>query len=97
MRVAELHIYQHDLPVKNGPYTMARAQVWSLTTTLVRIVSDTGLEGWGETCPVGPTYAQAHAGGALAALSAMGEHLIGTPILPLALRREMDAHLNGHN
>ena len=97
MRVAELHIYQHDLPVKNGPYTMARAQVWSLTTALVRIVSDTGLEGWGETCPVGPTYAQAHAGGALAALSAMGEHLIGTPILPLALRREMDAHLNGHN
>lgn len=55
MRIAELHIYAHELPVKNGPYTMANAQVWSLTTTLVRLVTDTGVEGWGETCPVGPT------------------------------------------
>ncbi|MEM6578156.1 MAG: mandelate racemase/muconate lactonizing enzyme family protein [Pseudomonadota bacterium] len=96
-RVAALYIYQHELPVVNGPYTMARAEVWSLTTTLVRLVSDSGVEGWGETCPVGPTYAEAHAGGALAALTAMGEHLIGTPVLPRALHREMDACLNGHS
>ena len=62
MRIAEIHIYAHDLPVKNGPYTMANAQVWALDTTLVRVVSDTGLEGWGETCPVGPTYAEAQDG-----------------------------------
>ena len=71
MRIAELHIHQVELPVKNGPYTMANAEVWSLTSTLVRIVSDTGVEGWGETCPVGPTYAEAHAPGAKAALEAM--------------------------
>ncbi|MEM9499621.1 MAG: mandelate racemase/muconate lactonizing enzyme family protein [Pseudomonadota bacterium] len=96
MRIAELHIYQHDLPVKDGPYTMARAQVWSLKTTLVRIVSDTGVEGWGETCPVGPTYAEAHAGGALAALREVGEALIGAPVAPLTVHRLMDAQLNGH-
>jgi len=97
MRIAELHIYQHDLPVKNGPYTMANAEVWSLKTTLVRIVSDTGLEGWGETCPVGPTYAESHAGGARAALEAMGEGLIGAEIAPLSLHRTMDGLLNGHH
>ncbi len=96
MRIAELHIYQHDLPVKNGPYTMANAEVWALTTTLVRMVSDTGLEGWGETCPVGPTYAESHAGGARAALEAMGEGLIGANIAPLSLHRSMDDLLNGH-
>ena len=66
MRIAEIHIYAYDLPVKNGPYTMAKAEVYSLDTTLVKIVADNGLVGWGETCPVGPTYAEAHAGGARA-------------------------------
>jgi len=28
MRIAEIHLYQHDLPVHNGPYTMANAEVW---------------------------------------------------------------------
>ncbi|SHJ30897.1 L-alanine-DL-glutamate epimerase [Shimia gijangensis] len=96
MKIKELHIYQHDLPVENGPYTMANAEVWSLKTTLVKMVADNGLVGWGETCPVGPTYAESHALGALAALSEMAPKLVGTEINPLALRRAMDGLLNGH-
>lgn len=49
-----MHLYTHDLPVVNGPCRMAKAAVWSLTTTLVKPVSDTGHIGWGETCPVAP-------------------------------------------
>lgn len=97
MKIAEIHIYQHDLPVKNGPYTMAKAQVWALDTTLVKLVSDTGLVGWGETCPVGPTYAESHAGGARAALVHMAPDLIGTEVAPLTLHRAMNGLLNGHN
>ncbi|WP_293573812.1 mandelate racemase/muconate lactonizing enzyme family protein [Phaeobacter sp.] len=96
MKIAEIHIYQHDLPVKNGPYTMASGAVWSLDTTLVKLVADNGLVGWGETCPVGPTYAEAHAAGARAALSAMGPGLIGTACMPLTVHRRMDALLHGH-
>ena len=97
MRIKELDIYQYDLPVKNGPYTMANAEVWALDTTLVRIVTDTGATGWGETCPVGPTYAEAHASGARAALIEMAPGLIGTEVLPLAVQRKMASLLNGHN
>ncbi len=97
MRIKELHIYRHDLPVQNGPYSMAKAEVWSLETTLVRIVSDTGLTGWGETCPVGPTYAPAHADGARAALIQMAPTLVGAEITPLGLHRTMNAALNGHS
>ena len=57
MKITELHVYSHPLPVKDGPYRMANALVWSLDTTLVKLVTDTGLVGWGETCPVGPTSA----------------------------------------
>ncbi len=97
MKIAEIHIYSHDLPVKNGPYTMARAQVWALDTTLVKLVADNGLVGWGETCPVGPTYAEAHAEGARAALAQMAPDLLGAEVTPLGLHRRMDGLLNGHN
>ena len=53
--------------------------------------------GWGETCPLGPVYAQAHAKGARAALSEMAPGLIGTEVLPLGVHRRMDSLLLGHN
>ncbi|WP_170773695.1 mandelate racemase/muconate lactonizing enzyme family protein [Ruegeria lacuscaerulensis] len=96
-KIEEIHIYQHNLPVKNGPYTMANAEVWALDTTLVKIVATDGTEGWGETCPVGPTYAEAHALGARAALIHMAQDLIGMPLWPLVLQRKMHSLLNGHN
>lgn len=96
MKLKEIHIFAHDLPVKNGPYTMANAEVWALDTTIVKLVADNGLVGWGETCPVGPTYAESHAEGARAALSAMAQGLIGAEVQPLTLLRRMDGLLNGH-
>lgn len=96
MKITEIHVYAHDLPVRNGPYTMANARVWALDTTLVKIVTDSGLVGWGETCPVGPTYQPHHAKGARAALEEMAPGLIGSRLHPVALRRRMDGLLNGH-
>lgn len=97
MKIREIHVYAYALPVRNGPYTMANAKVWALDTTLVKIVSDTGIVGWGETCPVGATYAEMHVGGARAALMALGPGLIGADPAPLPLHRRMDSLLNGHN
>lgn len=97
MKIASVEIFRHDLPVKNGPYRMANAEVWSLQTTLVKLTSDTGRTGWGETCPVGPTYAEAHAAGAQAALQQIAPALVGKPVQPLTINRVMHGQLNGHN
>ena len=98
MKIKSIDIYAHELPVKNGPYTMANANVWSLTTTLIKITADNGVFGWGETCPVGPTYAESHALGAQAALTQMGAGLIGLNLNGIkSLHRHMDGLLNGHN
>ncbi|WP_108879765.1 enolase C-terminal domain-like protein [Anderseniella sp. Alg231-50] len=97
MKIAQLHIYQHDLPVKNGPYTMSYGEISALDTTLVKLVTDTDIVGWGETCPLGPIYAEAHAEGARAALSGMAPGLIGTEVLPLSVHRRMDQLQNGHS
>ncbi len=98
MKIKSIDIYNHKLPVKNGPYTMANAEVWSLDTTLVKITIDNGVFGWGETCPVGPTYAESHVLGARAALIQMAPGLIGAEIDGIRkLHRHMDSLLEGHN
>lgn len=97
MKITEIHVYAHDLPVKNGPYRMAMTEVWTLPTTLVKVVSDTGHVGWGETCPVGATYAEMHPGGARAALEVLAPDLIGAGLAPVQLHHRMDSLLTGHN
>lgn len=97
MKISEIHIYRHELPVKNAPYKMALSDVWSVSTVIVKVVADNGLYGWGETCPLGPTYSESHFAGAVAALREMAPGLIGTEALPIPLHRRMEELLNGHN
>ena len=98
MKLRTLTVFRHMLPVKGGGYRMANAFVERLETTIVRLESDCGVIGWGETCPVGPTYAPSHAAGAQAALQALAPGLMGTFIdQPVLVQRRMDSLLNGHN
>ena len=97
MRIAEIAIYSHLLPVRNGPYRIASSVVDTLDSTLVRVTADNGVVGWGETCPVGPTYQPHHAAGARAALIVMAPGLLGCdPLNILGLHRVMDGLLAGH-
>jgi len=98
MRIAAIEAYQRDLPVVGGAFRMARTTVTTLDTTLVRVVTDTGLTGWGETCPVGPAYQPHHARGARAALEEFAPGLIGMDPLAIGLARtRMDERLAGHD
>ncbi len=97
MRITEIAIYSHNLPVANGPYVMSHGEFSDVDTTLVKITTDTGLVGWGETCPIGPVYQPHHATGARAALEAMAPGLIGEdPSEIKKLHRRMDSLLAGH-
>lgn len=98
MKIKEIHVFSFALPVKNGPYTMGGKEIYSLNTTLLKVVTDNGLTGWGETCPLGLTYQPHHAKGARAALDEMAQSLIGTdPLQLILLRRRMNALLSGHH
>ncbi|MEM7564279.1 MAG: mandelate racemase/muconate lactonizing enzyme family protein [Pseudomonadota bacterium] len=98
MRISEIHLFKKDLPIVGGPYTMSRITLHEVETTIVKVVSDTGVTGWGEVAPIGPVYQPSHAKGARAAISEMAPALIGESALsPLLLRRQMDGLLNGHN
>ena len=97
MKIQRITLFQHDLPVKCEAYHMAKASVTHLDSTIVRVESDCGTVGWGETCPVGPTYAPSHAEGARAAITEIAPQLIGVDLdKRVLLNREMDSLLNGH-
>jgi L-alanine-DL-glutamate epimerase-like enolase superfamily enzyme len=96
-RIKEIHIYQNDLPVVGPAYRMALSQLNKLDTTLVKIVCESGVTGFGEVCPLGDTYQPAHPAGARAALQLIGPHLIGmNPIQTQLIYSKMDLALSGH-
>jgi len=97
MKIKSVSVFSHELQVVNGPYVYSGGTLGALRTCLVKITTDTGLVGWGEVCPLGPTYQPAHALGALAALQELAPHLIGVGVLPRVVSQAMDAALDGHN
>jgi L-alanine-DL-glutamate epimerase-like enolase superfamily enzyme len=91
-------VYGYDLHYVHGDYVMSGGRVVNaLPSTVTRVLTDQGLEGWGEVCPLGQTYLPAFAEGARAALRELARALIGADPCNLAVvRGRMDGVLLGH-
>ncbi len=98
MRITRVEVYGLDLTYVHGQYVMSGGRVIdSLPTTYVRVVTDEGIDGWGEVCPLGTTYLASHAGGARAALALLGPAVVGLDPTDLgAVNEAMDRALMGH-
>ena len=98
MRIGRIEMYGYNLSYRYGDYVMSGGQVVThLPSTVVRIVSDDGPEGFGEVCPLGPLYLASHADGARAAIAAMMPALLGVDPRNLnAVHQAMDRSLRGH-
>ncbi|WP_085035675.1 mandelate racemase/muconate lactonizing enzyme family protein [Ensifer aridi] len=95
MKLTAINVYNVDLPVAGG-YKMATTSVSFLQSTVVELVTDSDITGFGETCPVGPVYQPHHMLGARAALEEIVPSLIGLDPRNIGqLNRAMDAALNG--
>jgi L-alanine-DL-glutamate epimerase-like enolase superfamily enzyme len=98
MKIARILAWQVDLPLHEGTYKWSGGKSVSVfDSTVVGIVTDTGMTGYGEVCPLGPFYLAAYAEGVRAGVAELGPHLLGADPLELgALNRRMDAALKGH-
>lgn len=97
MRIVGIRVHRRELPVVDGPYRFGDTDINCLESTVVEVVTRSGLVGYGETCPLGPTYQPHHALGARAALAEMAPALIGHDARLIQLgRRLMDDVLAGH-
>jgi L-alanine-DL-glutamate epimerase-like enolase superfamily enzyme len=93
-----VEVYQYDLTYVHGQYVMSGGRVIDrLTSTVVRVITEAGVDGFGEVCPLGPAYLPAHAGGAGAALREIAPNVIGLDASNhAALAAAMDRALMGH-
>jgi L-alanine-DL-glutamate epimerase-like enolase superfamily enzyme len=98
LRIAKIDVFQVDLPYSGGVYHLSGGREYrSFDATIVRITTQTGLEGWGESTPFGANYVAAHALGVRSGIAEIAPWLIGLdPRRVDRINDAMDATLAGH-
>lgn len=96
MTISRVSIYRVELPYVHGTYQWSGGTVTVADSTVVRIDTDDGLSGWGESCPI-PCYLPAHAEGVRAGIGMLAPHLLGMDPSRVGLINDsLDHQLIGH-
>ncbi|MEM1201107.1 MAG: mandelate racemase, partial [Pseudomonadota bacterium] len=77
MKITRISVYQADLPMKEGSYSWSTQSFSAFDSTVVAIETDEGIIGYGETCPLGPSYLAAYPEGARTGIATIAPDLIG--------------------
>ncbi len=98
MKMTKISVFQVNLPFDKGVYKLSGGRTWeAMDTTVVRIDTDTGVVGWGETCPFGPNYLESFALGARAGIKELAPSLLGLdPSQPNVALLAMNHNMLGH-
>jgi cis-L-3-hydroxyproline dehydratase len=98
MKIARVSAWKVELPLVEGRYSWSRGNfVETFDSTVVEVLTDSGLAGYGECCPLGPAYLPAYGPGVRAGLRQLAPGLIGADPLKLdSINATMDALLRGH-
>ncbi|MGX8012427.1 mandelate racemase/muconate lactonizing enzyme family protein [Mesorhizobium sp. ORM8.1] len=99
MKIASIDAFGYELTYAHGEYVMSKGRAaQTQASTLVRIRTETGLEGWGESSTLGGTYLPAFAEGTREAIRVLAAALIGLDPTNLSkVHQAMDAILLGQN
>ena len=98
MKLTKISVFKVNLPFDHGTYTLSGGRTWTaLDSTIIRLETNEGLVGWGETCPFGPNYLEAFADGARAGIAELAPSLLGTdPSRPALVYDIMNNNFMGH-
>ncbi len=98
MRITQIRAYRVELPLHEGAYKWSGGNaVQVFDSTIVEILTDAGISGYGEVCPLGPAYLPAYAAGARTGIAELAPNLIGVDPTQLGpLNEHMDRAMRGH-
>ncbi len=98
LKIKRIDVFQVELPYSGGVYRLSGGREYrSFDATIVRITTQTGLEGWGESTPFGSTYIASHALGVRSGIAEIAPRLIGLdPRRVDRINDAMDGALVGH-
>jgi L-alanine-DL-glutamate epimerase-like enolase superfamily enzyme len=99
MKITAIDVFGYELTYAHGEYVMSKGRAaQSQASTLVRIRTDIGHEGWGESSTLGGTYLPAFAEGTREGIRVLAPSLIGFDPTNLSkIHRAMDSILLGQN
>jgi len=99
MKIANIEVFQAYLPYSGGIYRLSGGREYAgFDATFVRVTTECGIEGWGESTPFGSTYIAAHAAGVRAGIGEIAPSLLGKDPRHLdRVNETMDGALVGHN
>lgn len=96
MRISRVSVFRVELSYVHGTYQWSGGAVTVADSTIVRLDTDEGLSGWGESCPI-PSYLPAHAEGVRAGLELLAPHLLGVDPRRIGFINDLfDGHLIAH-
>lgn len=97
LKITNIDVFQVDLPYSGGVCHLSGGRaITRFDATFVRITTDNGIEGWGESTPF-DQYIASHAGGIRAAIAEIAPKLIGLdPRKVDRINDSMDAALLGN-
>ncbi|MEM7195963.1 MAG: mandelate racemase/muconate lactonizing enzyme family protein [Pseudomonadota bacterium] len=98
MKIASIDVFQVELPYSGGVYRLSHGREYTaFDATIVRVTTDCGLTGWGESTPFGSNYVAAHAEGVRSGIAEIAPHLLGhDPRHHDRINDAMDRSLVGH-
>jgi L-alanine-DL-glutamate epimerase-like enolase superfamily enzyme len=97
MKISSIELFGYELTYAHGEYVMSKGRAArAQASTLARIRTDTGIEGWGETATLAGNYLPTFTGSTRASLNELAPHLIGQdPCNISMINRTMDGILLG--
>ncbi|HET9370188.1 MAG TPA: cis-3-hydroxy-L-proline dehydratase [Vicinamibacterales bacterium] len=98
MKITRIDVYQLSYGLHDKTYAWSGGHsVSRFLTTLVKVSTDAGLSGFGEVCPLGASYMEAHSHGVPSGVREIAPSIIGQdPTKLRAINAAMDAALAGH-
>lgn len=98
MVITQIKSYRVGLPLHEGSYKWSGGNsVDVFDSTVVEVLTDEGLAGYGEICPLGAAYLPAYAAGARVGIADLAPQLIGLDPTQLSLvNHAMDRAMRGH-
>jgi len=92
MRITDLTVFSYQAHYNHGTYSMSNGRTsGGHPSIVIRIRTDSGIEGWAENAPLGSDYLPSTFTGELAALKEVGPLIIGLdPRSPAAISAKLD-------
>jgi len=99
MKIDAIDVFQVNYSLRDQKYSWSNDLfITDIVSTIVRVRTDEGVEGFGEVCPLGSAYMDAFARGVPTAIAEIGPVVLGMDPLQLNLLNEkMDLALGGHS